>query len=345
MPAPLTLPRRSLALAALALAFPAAGARGQDAPTTRIFRIGTGGVSGAYFALGSALASAISDPPGSPPCRRPDECGIEGLVATAQTSAGSVANVSDLAAGTVESAFVQSDAAFMAKEGKGPFKGKPAGDLRALAALYVESLHLVLRAGLQARSVAEALRGRRVALDEEGSGTLLQARFLLEALGLSEKDLKPFYIKPAAALAMMDNDKLDAMLVTGGVPMPPVAEAISSKAATLLPIEGKAIDALLQRYPFLTRTLIPAGAYGLAADTPSIGVTAQWLATDKLSDSMAFDLVRVLFTKRTMDILAESHPRGADITPANAFAGLAVPLHPGALRFYREQGLAPADAH
>ncbi|SNB68557.1 hypothetical protein SAMN07250955_106209 [Arboricoccus pini] len=345
MSAPLTLPRRSLGLAALTLAFSASRSRGQDASTTTFFRIGTGGVSGAYFAVGSALASALSDPPGSPPCRRQDECGIEGLVATAQTSAGSVANVGDLASGVVESAFVQSDVAFMATQGKGPFKAGPVGDLRALAAFYTESLHLVLRAGLEAKSIAEALHGRRVALDEEGSGTLLQARFLLEASGLNEKDLKPFYVKPAAALAMLGEGRLDAMLVTGGVPMPPVAEAISSKAATLLPIEGKAIDSLLQRYPFLTRTIIPASAYGLAADTPSIGVTAQWLVSDKLSDAMAFNLVRVLFTKRTMDILAKSHPRGADITPANAFSGLAVPLHPGALRFYREQGLAPADAH
>lgn len=342
----LSFSRRRVLVAAGGLAL-ACGRDGQaqDAPLwpAGTFRVATGGVSGAYFALASALAGSMSEPPGSPVCRRPDECGIAGMTASAQTSAGSVENVELLRARSVESAFVQGDVAYRAFKGLSPFKDKKLEDLRALAALYVESLHLVVRGDGPIKDLGD-LRKRRLAVDEEGSGTLLQVRRLLQALGWSEKEIEPAYLKPAAALPLMREGKLDGMFVTGGVPMPPVAEALREQGARIVPIEGPRLDEMLANSNFLTRTEIEAGAYGANPAVRTIGVTAQWLVLADLPEALAYALVGVLFQPRTMSALAEAHPRGADIMPANAFSGLGVPLHPGALRFFKDQGVAPADA-
>src|SRR3954468_10189015 len=159
------------------------------------FRILTGGTVGTYFPIGGLIANAISNPPGSRPCNDGGSCGVPGLVATSVASNGSVANAAAVAAGTAQSGFVQSDVAYWAYNGTGIYQGRPKVDgLRAIANLYPESIQLVVRKGSGIKSVPD-LRGRKVSLDEPGSGTLVDARLILAAYGLSEKDLKAEYFR------------------------------------------------------------------------------------------------------------------------------------------------------
>src|SRR5215831_1254222 len=181
-------------LAATAGGLPAA------AQEITFFRIGTGGTAGTYFPIGGLIANAISNPPGSRPCNDGGSCGVPGLVATSVASNGSVANAAAIGAGTAQSGFVQSDVAYWAFTGTGVYEGRPKIDvLRAIANLYPESFQLVVRRGSSIKSVAD-LRGKRVSLDEPGSGTLVDARLILAAYGLSEKDLKAEYL-PAQQVA------------------------------------------------------------------------------------------------------------------------------------------------
>ena len=120
---------------------------------------------------------------------------MPGLVATAVASNGSVANANGIAAGTMQSGFVQSDVAYWAYNGTGIYEGRPKADgLRAIASLYPESFQLVARKGSGIKSVTD-LKGKRLSLDEPGSGTLVDARLILSAYGLTEKDLKAEYLK------------------------------------------------------------------------------------------------------------------------------------------------------
>ena len=126
---------------------------------------------------------------------------MPGLVAIAQSSNGSVANVDAIRSGELESGFVQSDIAYWAYTGTGIFEGQgKVENLRAIASLYPESIHIVARKGAGIATVRD-LKGKRVSLDEPGSGTLVDARIILEAFGLSEADLQAEYIKPSPALA------------------------------------------------------------------------------------------------------------------------------------------------
>lgn len=326
------------------LAGTGAGSRAAVAQEFRLFRIGTGGPSGTYFAIGGALADALSSPPGSRPCRIEEGgCGIPGLIAIAQSTAGSVANVDGLQKGTFESAFVQSDVAADAFAARGAFAGTPAATrLRLIASLYPETVHLLARADSGIASVRD-LKGRRVALDEPGSGTLVDARLVLAAFGLSESDLAPVYVKHAPALALMRKGGIDAMFVVGGDPMAPVAEAIADIGARLVPIDGAPIEALLKRERFLMSATIEPELYPGQAAIPTIAVAAQWLVTDGLSDELGFALTRVLFDPETLARLAERHPQGRRISLATALSAASVPLHRGAERFYRERGVLSAD--
>ena len=165
-------------LLAVAAALALAGA----AQAQQYFRIGTGGTAGTYYPIGGMIANAVSVP--------------GKIIATAQASNGSLANVNGIAGGSMESGFSQSDVATWAQKGTGIYEGKPnVAGLRMIANLYPESLHIVVKKGSNIKTVAD-LKGKRVALDEPGSGTLINARLVLLAYGVKESDIKPEYIKP-----------------------------------------------------------------------------------------------------------------------------------------------------
>ena len=182
------------------------------------FRIGTGGTAGTYFPIGGLIANAISNPPGSRTCADGGSCGVPGLVATAVASNGSVANVAGIASGSMQSGFVQSDVAYWAFNGTGIYEGRPKVDvLRAIANLYPESFHLVARKGAGIKSIKD-LKGKRMSLDEPGSGTLVDARLILAAYGMTEKDIKAEYLKPQQSADKLKDGALDAFFSVAGWP-------------------------------------------------------------------------------------------------------------------------------
>lgn len=310
------------------------------AQSPTFFRIGTGSTAGTYYPIGSLLATAISAPPGAPACASDGACGVPGLVASALASTGSVANVSAIQAGAVESGFVQGDVAAWAYAGTGIWQNRPeAGKLRAIANLYPESIHLVVRQDAGIGAVAD-LRGKRVSLDEEGSGSRVDARIILAGAGLSETDIRPAYLKLDQASLKMQQGALDAIFFVGGYPAAAVAELASQLPLQILPIDGEIADALIARHRFFSRSTIPAGTYdGQEAAVATISIGAQWLTSADQPEPLIHAITAALWNARTRRQLDTGHARGRDIRPDRALQGLAIPLHPGAERYYREAGL------
>ncbi len=334
--------RRRLLAGVLGLGAGLAALPAQAQPM-RLFRIGTGGIAGTYYPIGGLLAAIISHPPGARPCDEGGSCGVPGLVAIVQSSNGSVDNIEAIEEGRIESGFVQSDVAYGAYTGTGAFADRPAvPGLRALASLYVESMHIVVRADLGIAAIAD-LRGRRVSLDSRGSGTQIDALMVLDAHGLGTDDLAPLYVKPEQAIRLMAAGDLDAFFIVAGFPTPSVFEVAAEHGATLLPIEGAAVDALIERYPFFSRDVIPAGVYAGVPATPTLAVVAQWLVHERLEEALAHDVTAALWHPTHRALLDTGHAKGREITLESALDGLGIPLHPGAERFYREQGLLGGD--
>ena len=303
------------------LALASTGAQAQQ-----FFRIGTGGTAGTYYPVGGMIANAVSQP--------------GKIVVTAQASNGSLANVTGIAGGALESGFSQADVANWAFTGKGVFEGKPnVPGLRLIANLYPESVHLVVRKGSGIKSVAD-LKGKRVALDEPGSGTLIDARIILAAYGLKDADLKPEYIKPNQAGDKMKDGAIDAFFFVGGAPAGAIAELASSGAGIeLVAIDGPQADAIRKSDPFFSADLIAADTYKGVGATKTLSMGAQWVTSDKADANTVYEITKALFSEATQKTLAAGHAKGKFITKENAVKGAGIPFHPGAERFYKEAGL------
>jgi TRAP transporter TAXI family solute receptor len=303
------------------------------------FRIATGGVGGTYYPVGGLFAQVISNPPGSRPCDKGGSCGVPGLVAVAQSAHGSVSNIEEIAAGHVDSGFVQSDVAYWAHTGTAIYleTGK-VNNVRAIASLYPESIHLVAKKGSGIRSVLD-LAGKRVSLDEQGSGTLVDARLILAAFGLSEKKIKPEYLKPIPAIEKMKAGELDAFFIVAGYPANAVTELAQTADAELIPIEGPEVDVLIAKYGFLTRGTIPAGTYENIGEVNTVNVGAQWVVAADADEELVYSITKALWNDASRQLLANGHPKGREITLETALDGIAIPLHPGAHRYYVEAGL------
>jgi TRAP transporter TAXI family solute receptor len=298
-------------------------------------------VSGTYFPIGGLIANIISNPPGARPCEEGGSCGVPGLVAIAQTSQGSVDNIEAIERGDIESGFAQSDVTYGAYTGTGVFAGRePAKRIRVLTNLYPESVHLVVRAGSGIESVGD-LRGRRVSIDRSGSGTRVDALLILEAFGVREEGLEPLDVSPADAVDMMEAGGLDAFFLVAGYPAAAVSELAQRKTARLLPLVGPEVTALIKRYPFFAYDLIPFATYEGLPATETISVGAQWLVSAELEEEFVYRLTEALWRPEARQLLDQGHSKGREITLETALDGVAIPLHPGAERYYREVGLLP----
>jgi uncharacterized protein len=296
------------------------------AQAQQFFRIGTGGTAGTYYPVGGMIANAVSQP--------------GKLVVTAQASNGSLANVTGVAGGAIESGFSQADVASWAYTAKGVFEGKPAiTGLRLIANLYPESVHIVARKGAGIRTVAD-LKGKRVALDEPGSGTLINARTILAAYGITERDIKPEYIKPNQAGDKLKDGAIDAFFFTGGSPAGAIAELASSGTGIeLVPIEGPQADAIRKADGFFAPDVIAEGTYKGVGAVKTLAVGAQWVTSDKADATAVYEIVKALYGDAGQKAMGAGHAKGKFITKENAVRGAGIPFHPGAERFYKEAGL------
>jgi TRAP transporter TAXI family solute receptor len=312
---------RRILIAAGALALAATAAQAQQ-----FFRIGTGGTAGTYYPVGGMVANVISQP--------------GKISATAQASAGSVANVNAIASGAAESGFSQADVATWAYTATGVWQGRPAvSGLRLIANLYPESVHIVARKGAGIRSVAD-LKGKRVALDEPGSGTLINARSILAAYGLKDADLRAEYIKPNQAGDKLKDGALDAFFFTGGAPAGAIAELASAGAGIeLVPIDGPQADAIRKASGFFAPDVIPADTYKGLPAVRTLSVGAQWVTSDKADANLVYEIVKKLYSADGQKAMGAGHAKGKFITKENAVEGAGIPFHAGAERFYKEVGV------
>ncbi len=303
------------------------------------FTIGTGGTAYTYYPVGGMIANAISKPPGSRECGKGWSCGVDGLIASAVASRGSVDNVNAILSGLRNSGFAQSDVAYWAYTGTGTMEGKePAKDLRTIAALFEEHIHLVALKNSNINSVKD-LKGKRVSLDEPGSGTYVDALLILEANGLSEKDIKSEALKGNAATDALRNGKVDAIFVVAGYPTGAIVELASSVDIKLVPIDGAGAKKLTDKYGFFSQSSIPSGTYENVKETSTVAVGAQWFTSAKEDAELIYKITKALWNKESRILMDVGHAKGKTITPDTALSGVGVPLHPGAERFYREAGL------
>lgn len=292
------------------------------------FGIATGGTGGTYYPLGGMLAQLISN-----------KATVDGkkVAATAEAAGASVANAKLLGSKEIESAFVAADILDQAFNGKAQFANAPIKNLRALGALYPETVQLVVRANANINSVKD-LKGKSISSGAPGSGQYQLVTDLLRVNGLSRSDVKEDSSSFAQAMDKIKDGNLDATLITAGIPVAAITDAAQSHPIKVLPLAGPEIEALLKEQPFYTQVQLPANTYkAQSAPVPTIAVMAVWAAHDGVSENTAYEVTKALYENTA--IMGQVHVQGKNISLNTATAVGSVPLHPGAARYFREKGV------
>lgn len=294
------------------------GCSGRSGPARRL-RLATGPEGGPYNAFGRALAEAVA-------------AGGGPLEIAAVSTAASVDNLRKLTDGSVDLALAMADVAEGAVTGHEP-SSRPAA-LTALARVYVNHTHLVVPATGPVRSLAD-LAGRTVAAGAAGSGVRVVADRVLRAAGPGNgrAPVRERHLGLDASVDALRESSVDALFWSGGVPTPALSALARAVPLRMLPLDGY-VGALRERHgPVYTTVTLPAGVYGLTEPVGTIGVGNYLLARADVPDGVVRELLRVLFG-RWRDLLREV-TAGARLEPRFAISTGAVPLHPGAVGYYR----------
>lgn len=311
----------------VALAATVAFAGSAAAQERVFFGIATGGTGGTYYPLGGMLAQLISNKV---------TIGGKKLAATAETAGASVANAQLLARKDIESAFVAADILDAAYSGKGQFEGKPVKNLRALGALYPEQVQLVTLASANVRSFRD-LKGKTVSSGSPGSGQWQLLGDLLEAYGMTRKDIGEDLSSFAQSVDKIKDGNLTASLITAGAPTASISELANARDIRIVPLAGPEIEALRKKQPYYAIVTLPANTYKGQAPVDTLAVMAIWATHDGLTDAMAYEVTKALY--ENTETLGLVHPKGKEISLKTALQSISIPLHPGAEKYYREKGL------
>lgn len=314
----------SLAVAALALSAPLATVQAQQ----KFVTIGTGGVTGVYYAVGGAICRLMNK-----------DRATTGIRCSVESTGGSVANINTIRGGDLDFGVAQSDVQYNAFKGQQMFQKDGAfSDLRSVFSVHPEPFTVLARKEINATKF-EDLKGKRVNVGNPGSGTRAAMDQLLSSMGwkISDFSLASELKADEHGAALCDN-KIDAFFYGVGHPSANIQDPIVTCGAKLVPLTGPAIDKIVAGAPYYAKVEIPGGLYtGNPNPTPTYGVMATLVTSAKVSDATVYALAKAVF--ENLDDFKKLHPAFAHLDPKQMIKnGLSAPLHPGAVKYYKEKG-------
>ncbi|MEL7106501.1 MAG: TAXI family TRAP transporter solute-binding subunit [Pseudomonadota bacterium] len=317
------LDKLKLTVAAVAVATAGGAAYAEEFIT-----IGTGGVTGVYYPTGGAICRLVNK-------GRRDH----GIRCSVESTGGSVYNINTIREGELEFGVAQSDWQYHAYNGSSRFEDAGAfEDLRAVFSVHPEPFTVVARADSGITSIDD-LAGKRVNIGNPGSGQRGTMEVLMEAKGWTTGDFAlATELKAAEQSAALCDNQIDAMVYTVGHPSGSIQEATTACDSVLVEVAGDAVMGLVDENSFYRTATIPGGMYrGNDADTKTFGVGATFVTSATVSEDVVYTLVSSVF--ENFDDFKGLHPAFANLVPEEmASAGLSAPLHPGAAKYYKEQG-------
>ena len=316
------------AVLSLAVAMTGASALEAHAKTTFV-TIGTGGITGVYYPTGGAIAKIVN--------AKKDKYDIR---ATVESTGASVFNINAIMAGDLEFGIAQADRQYQAYNGLSEWEGKPQKDLRAVFALAPEAVTFVAAEDYGIKSLKDA-KGKVVNIGNPGSGNRQNAIDVFEAAGINiEKDLKAESIKAADAPRMLQDGRIDGFFYTVGHPNGNIKEATAGKRKTRI-VSITDIEPLVKKFPYYSLTNIDMAQYPEATNAnekvTTVGMLATFVTSAKVPDDVVYAITKEVF--ENLDEFKKLHPALEGLTRETMLEGLTAPIHPGALKYYKEAGL------
>lgn len=318
--------QRTVVLAALlALAVSGATAQAQSrAGWPRSVTIGSASIGGVYFVVAGGYARVIGE--------------RMGMSATNRVTGGPVQNVQLVQSKEIELGMITTGPAFEGLNGIGEFKGKKTDAIRVAFPMYTSYAHWMVNADSPIRSVAD-LSGRVVSLGPRGGSAEFVGDRVMQLFNV--KPRRVVYLGFADGASGMRDGVVDANFGVIGIPVPAWVEASINRPARFFGFTKEQIETLTERYPYLARSAIRAGVYrGQDAVIPTVQMWNAAIVHKDMPEDFVYELVKTMFTNR--DFLASVHPTANETLPVNVFY-VKLPLHPGAVKYFREQGVRLTD--
>ena len=303
--------------AVMLLALAACGSGGES------LTFGTGGDSGTYYAYGGTLAGYVTE--------------NTDTTVTAVASNGSQTNIEDIASGAIQLGFVQSDVMSYAYQGTRLFE-ESVTNFSTVAALYMEQVQIVTL-NPDIKTVAD-LEGKTVSIGASGSGVYFNALDVLGAYGLTEEDINPQYQDFATSVDSLKDGKIDAAFIVAGAPTTAVVDLASGNDIYLVSLDQEHIDALIETSPYYSAYTITSDVYGTPEDCTTVAIAAVVIAGNDVSEDAVYDFVSTVFNNKG----SLGHAKEAELDLEFATSISDVPYHPGAARYFEEQGITVPTA-
>jgi TRAP transporter TAXI family solute receptor len=318
---------RLIGLAAVTAAAVAALGSAPALAQQKFITIGTGGVTGVYYAAGGAICRLVNK-----------DRAKHGIRCSVESTGGSVFNVNTIKAGELDFGFAQSDVQFNAIKGLAQYKDAPFGDLRAVFSVHPEPFTVVARKEANIKQFAD-FKGKRFNVGNPGSGTRASMEELLGAMGwkLGDFSLASELKADEHGPALCDG-KIDGFFYAVGHPSANIQDPTTTCGAKLVSLTGPAVDKLVADKPYYAKATIPAGLYPNNPDAAqTYGVLATVVTSTKVPADTVYQMVKAVFDN--FDEFKRLHPALANLSPEHMVKdGLSAPLHEGAVRYYREKG-------
>ena len=290
--------------------------------------IGTGGVTGVYYPTGGAICRLVNK-----------DRKTHGIRCSAESTGGSVYNINTVRAGELEFGVAQSDWQYHAYRGTSKFEDKGAfTELRAVFSVHPEPFTLIVRKGSGITSF-EGLKGKKVNVGNPGSGQRATMEVVMEAFGMKMSDFSlAAELKGSEMAQAICDNKIEAMIYTVGHPAAAVTQASSSCDVELVSVTGAPIEKLVADNSFYRVASVPGGMYaGSPNETTTFGVGATVITSTAVPEEVVYTVVKAVFDN--FADFKKLHPAFANLKEDQMISdGLSAPLHPGALKYYKERG-------
>jgi len=294
----------------------------------KFMTIGTGGVTGVYYAAGGAICRLVNK-----------DRAKHGFRCSVESTGGSVVNINTIKAGELDFGVSQSDVQYNAVNGARQFeKDGKHSDLRAVFSIHPEPFTVLSRKEANITKF-EDLKGKRFNIGNPGSGTRAAMEEYLATAGMKISDFGlAAELKADEHGAALCDNKIDGFFYGVGHPSANIQDPITTCGAKLVPLTGPAVDKLVKDNAYYAAVNIPGGLYaGHPNPTPTYGVLASFVTSAKVDDAAVYELVKAVF--ENFDEFKKLHPAFGALDPKNMIKdGLSAPLHPGAVKYYKEKG-------
>ena len=290
--------------------------------------IGTGGVTGVYYAAGGAICRLMNK-----------ERAKHGIRCSVESTAASVYNINTIKAGELDFGVAQSDVEFNAVKGLAQFKdGGPHTDLRAVFSVFPEALMVASRKEANIKKF-EDFKGKRFNVGTPGSGTRATVDMLLAASNMKTSDFSlTSELKPDEHGAALCDNKIDGFAFVVASPAANIQDPTTTCGAKLVSITGPAVDKLVKEHSYFAYATVPGGVYPNNPEpTKTFGVVASFVTSAKVPDAVVYAMVSAVFDN--FEEFKKLHPALANLDPKDMIKnGMTAPLHPGAVKYYKEKG-------